>query len=77
MWGWAEIKNRVEAPAPQPATAPPPPPPPRDPPPLPRATVDTSFADKVSNALGALFGGKPKKLPQPVPCGGCGGIIWT
>lgn len=74
MFGWAEMKQKVEA-APAEQPRPPPPPLPKDPPPV--ASVMDGFADKVSNALGALFGGKPKKLPQPVPCDGCGGIIWT
>ena len=75
MFGWAEMKQKVEAKATVEVPQPPAPPPPQAPPPV--ANVMDGFADKVSNALGALFGGKPKKLPQPVPCGGCGGIIWT
>jgi len=81
MGFWSDLKDRINT---RPAPVPPSDPPPvRREPPMEDPTFKPVFDIKVAlksleDGIDAVFSGKKKtKIPQPHPCGGCGGIVWA
>lgn len=79
MGFWSDLKDRMNS---RPTPPPPSDPAPvhRDPPvddPTFKPVFDTKAALKsVEDGIDAVFK-KKTKIPQPHPCGGCGGIVWA